>query len=334
MANIKNIIVVGASAGGLKVAAELVSKLPKAFDAAIFIVLHISKQSVGEVIINHLQKNTSLKCVIPKEGEEFKKGHVYLAPPDHHMLIGKSTIRINKGPHENRWRPSIDVLFRSAAVYHSSRVIGIVLSGLLDDGTSGMAAIKKSGGICIVQEPIEAEFPDMPVNVIKNVNVDYRVPVSDMSYVLDDALSRTVIEGVAVPEEIRKEVEITEDMENKIGKLKEISSLTLFVCPDCGGALWQMKDDAIDRYRCHTGHVFTENVLVEEQAHALEQSLWTSLRLMEERRNLLLSLAAHEEEDGKTDLAEMNRKRAAEIADHAEKLKSVMLTISQKDLIK
>jgi two-component system chemotaxis response regulator CheB len=141
--NIKYIIVAGASAGGLSALSQLASRIPRRTDIAVFMVLHVSKNSVGKVLESHLQRHTSLTCRLASDGTIIEGGHIYIAPPDHHMVLSGDVIRIIKGPEENRWRPSIDVLFRSAAARYNVQTIGIILTGLLDDGTSGMAAIKK-----------------------------------------------------------------------------------------------------------------------------------------------------------------------------------------------
>ncbi|MDB5121769.1 MAG: Chemotaxis response regulator protein-glutamate methylesterase CheB [Sphingobacteriales bacterium] len=199
MSDIKNMVVIGASAGGYNAVTELLSKLSPTCDAAIFVVLHLSKKSIADVIARYYQKHTPLVCKVAEHEEIFMKGHVYLAPADCHMIIDENQILLTKGAPENHWRPSIDVLFCSAAVAHTSKVIGIILSGLLDDGTSGMYAIKRSGGICIIQEPSEADFPDMPANVLKSVDVDFKVLVADMEYLLEELFKKPIDKNMNVP---------------------------------------------------------------------------------------------------------------------------------------
>lgn len=325
MDKLKRIVVIGASAGGLQVVTKLVSSFPTNFETAVFIVLHLSKNSVGEVIVQHLQRHTKMVCSMPKNGDKVKTGHVYIAPPDHHMLLtNDGTIGINNGPNENRWRPSIDVLFRSAAVHYTSGVIGIVLSGLLDDGTSGSWAIKQSGGVCIVQEPTEAEFSDMPANVLNNVDVDFQVPIADMAYILADLLSKPASESVEAPEEVRMEAEMTEKLSNDIDTLEKIADHSRFICPDCGGGLWKIKKDGVHRYRCHTGHVYTEKVLLQNQNEQIEESIWVSVRLLEERRNLLLTIAAHDTEMGNSRSSAEYHLRAEQMGTHIDNLKSIL----------
>lgn len=328
MTGIKKIIVIGASAGGLQSIAKLISNIPQGLPAAVFVVLHVSKKSMGDIIVNHFQRSTSLKCHIPEDSEEIREGYLYVAPPDFHLFIKDNCIRLTKGPEENRWRPSIDVLFRSAAASHGSNVTGIVLTGLLDDGTSGMSAIKRCGGITIVQEPSEADFPDMPNNVLNNVDVDYRVPVNDIGYILGDIFSKPSSPPQEIPEDVKIEADITERLSVSIDNLKKLGTQTLFTCPDCGGGLWEIKNDNIHRYRCHTGHVYTENILLEKQAEALNESIWVSIRMLEERRNLLLTMASHEQDHGNYDRAEGDRQKAELMKVHIERLKAVLLAVS------
>jgi two-component system chemotaxis response regulator CheB len=293
---IKNIIVIGASAGGIKAINRLTASLPEGLPVAFFIVIHMSKHSQPKVIAHQLQKTTEYICKVAEDGETIRSGYIYISPADHHMIVKPGKIRLVHGPHENRWRPSIDVLFRSAVAAYDSHVTGIILSGLLDDGTSGMSTINRSGGICIVQEPSEAEYDDMPLSVINNVPVDHRVLIQDMGYIIADELSKPS-SNLPIPEDVRIEAEITERMVSGVPEMEKIGTHSNFTCPDCGGNLWEIKDDVLPRYRCHTGHVYTGLALFEKQSEQMEESIWISIRMLEERRNLLLTLASRE---GKT----------------------------------
>jgi two-component system, chemotaxis family, protein-glutamate methylesterase/glutaminase len=329
--NIKYIIVVGASAGGFRALSELASKIPNRTDIAVFVVLHVSKNSVGKVLETHLQKHTSLICNVAADGTAIQGGHIYIAPPDHHMVMSKDLIRIIKGPEENRWRPSIDVLFRSAAAHYNVQTIGIILTGLLDDGTSGMAAIKRCGGITIVQEPGEAEFADMPESVLRNVEVDYRVPIADMGYVLDDIFSKEIIKVNTIPEEIRIEADITEKMISDIDEMEKIGKRSQYSCPDCGGGLWSVKNEPVKRFRCFTGHVYYETTLLGKQKQALEESLWEAIRILEERKALLQSSTDRQE-----DLSDVQRheiKNAVTLTEqYIKKIKSILESIAFNEL--
>lgn len=177
MKNLNRIIVIGASAGGIPAIKTVLSGLPDDLDAAVFIVLHVYSRSSAPNLAKIFQKYTSLVCTPGADGEMIQSGCLYIAPPSHHMMLKPGKVRINQGTRENKYRPSIDVLFRSAAVAYGAQVISIVLTGMLGDGTSGMSAIKRCGGICIVQEPEDAEYSDMPQSVLNKIRVDHQVPV-------------------------------------------------------------------------------------------------------------------------------------------------------------
>ena len=182
---ISQVVVIGTSAGGLSALKDLIIQLPKDFPLPVLIVRHISPDATGDVVLDELNKLNTVKCQHAKSGNNLKPGILYLAPSDQHLLIGENLkMLVTKGAHENRSRPAIDPLFRSAAVAFGSGVIGILLTGYLDDGTSGMKAIKKCGGTCIVQDPDEAEYPDIPRNALNNVNVDYCLPIPDVFYIV------------------------------------------------------------------------------------------------------------------------------------------------------
>ena len=169
----QHIIVIGTSAGGLNALSELVSQLKKEWDAAYFVVLHLSRKGISDFLVHQLQQYTTLPCQLGNNDQDIEKGHIYIAIPNFHLLIKKGKVRLGNGPTENRWRPSIDVLFRSAAASYNSHVTGIILTGLLDDGTSGMWAINRTGGTLVVQDPNEAEYPDMPLAVLNRMEADY-----------------------------------------------------------------------------------------------------------------------------------------------------------------
>lgn len=326
MSYLKRIIVIGASAGGFKAVSDLLSVTPAGLNTAVLVVIHLSQASQAQIIQHYFEKSTSYKCVIPANDEAVVAGHMYFAPPDYHMLVKEDKIKLIKGPHENRWRPSVDVLFRSAAAQYNSKVIGIILSGMLDDGTSGMFAIKRCGGLCIVQEPADAEYPDMPMNVLNNMEVDYRVPVKEMGYILDDAFSKPQPEAVTVPPEIKLEAEITERIVSDIDELEKLGTHSKYTCPDCGGGLFQINNEPLLRYRCHTGHVYTATTLLERQNEQLEESVWVSIRMLEERRNLLLQMAA--KSAGKSDsYKQAQEDRAGELSLHIERLKALLMSL-------
>jgi len=327
----KNIIVIGASAGGLKAVGELLAHLEAGLPIAIFVVIHVSKRSSVENICQYLQKRCSYTCLAAANDQKIEAGGLYVAPPDTHLFLKPGYIRLTTGPHENRWRPSVDVLFRSAAAAYGSRVIGIVLTGTMHDGTSGMSAIKRSGGVCMIQDPAEAEFMEMPVNVLNNIGVDYQLPVAGMGVIIAELLAKPGQPEVPIPEEVKIEAEITERMTSDIDQMEKIATHSNYTCPDCGGGLWKINDDPAQRYRCHTGHVYTEPVLLDKQSEQIEESVWVSIRMIEERRNVLQNIAKRETETGRPSFGENYRRRATELNEHIERLKQLLVAINKAE---
>jgi two-component system, chemotaxis family, protein-glutamate methylesterase/glutaminase len=323
MATGKFIVVIGASAGGTVALPELLGQLKPQMDISVFIVMHISKKTTGDLLVERLQKHTRLKCKLPKQGEEIKRGTIYVAKPDHHLLLKKNELVLGKGPMENRYRPSIDALFRSAAAQHDHKVIGIILTGLLEDGAAGMHAIKRAGGSCIVQDPNEAQHPDMPNAVLRNVKPDYIIPVSEMGGAISAIISKPPRKA-KIPADLKKEAEISERVQIGIDNLKEIGQHSLYSCPDCGGGLWEIKNNGETRYRCHVGHAFTEDGLLSSMELTTEAALWSALRIIEERRNLLKALADKEKNRGNKHVARRYRQREKELQLQIEHLKQVL----------
>lgn len=244
MNQIKNpmLIVIGASAGGMAALKELVAQFPKNFPAAVFIVNHMSANTTGNVLVKTLNDSSSLPCVHAHDEQAFQHGHIYLAPSDQHMLIVKGKILVTKGARENRSRPAIDPLFRSAAVAYGNRVVGIILTGYLDDGTSGMMAIKRCGGVCIAQDPDDASYPDMPQSVITNVGADYCLPIAQMGALLSDLVSRELPKNEPAPDDIVIEAKIAQRVLSDLPSVEALGDQVPFNCPDCGGVLWQIAE--------------------------------------------------------------------------------------------
>jgi two-component system, chemotaxis family, protein-glutamate methylesterase/glutaminase len=294
----RNIIVIGTSAGGFGTLPKLISQFPEDFPASFLIVQHLAEGASPLSLVKNLQKSTKLICKIANHGESIKYSHIYLAPPDHHMLIKNEKIIVIRGPRENRFRPSIDMLFRSAAVAYNSSVIGIIITGMLNDGTSGLEAIKKCGGISIVQNPEDAEWPEMPLSALKNTKVDHIVPVSEMGSLLEKLIYEPINTSTSVPNNVLIEAEIAERYLSGIDDLSQIGKQISVSCPDCGGALWEVTGNDLPRFRCHVGHVFNETGLIKSQAQAMEETLWVSLRMMEERLYMLMKILERENKFG------------------------------------
>ncbi len=321
----KFIIVVGTSAGGMNALIELVSQLKDNMDAAFFIVMHLSRTSISDFLVHRLQPHTSLKCEVATEDAKIKKGHIYVAAPNQHLLVKKNKIILGRGPEENRWRPSIDVLFRSAAAAYSTRVVGVVLTGSLDDGTSGMLAIKRSGGICMVQDPNEAEYPDMPLSVLNNMEVDHCILLHQMGETIFE-ITQTNPEEIAAPQDVILESEIAERVVVDYEHVKQLGEKSIYACPDCGGGLWDIpkQNGKSDRYRCHIGHSYSEKDLVVKQGEILESTLWIALRIMEERGNLLKKMEDDNNKKGLSRMAASYREKGEDIQFHVDKMKQIL----------
>ena len=326
----KFIVVVGTSSGGIRALEELVMQLSPDMDAAFFLVLHLSRKGVSDVLFQRLQQRSVLLCKVAEHGMPIERGVVYIAPPDNHLLLGEGHMVVGRGAPENRWRPSINNLFRSAAAQYNSRVIGIILTGLLDDGTAGMAAIKRAGGISIVQDPNEADHPDMPLSVLDNVAVDFTESLSKMGTLLAKIIKNTEPQPVEVPQDIIIETQIDHRVSTRVDNLTQYEKLDIN-CPDCGGGLYITQKEHPAHYRCHVGHSFTDRELLIRVSEVMENTFWTSLRMMEERKTLLLKLAQKDRERGYETMARLHEEKAQEMEVHIRNLKQILFTATQVD---
>jgi two-component system chemotaxis response regulator CheB len=286
------IVVVGASAGGFAALTSLAAELPAEFPAAVFAVLHIAPDFPARDFVERLDRLSAMPWKLPHDGERFRVGTGYIAPPDVHMLVKERTVLVTKGAHENRYRPGIDPLFRSAAVAHGSRVVGVVLTGMLDDGTAGLAAVARCGGVTVVQDPADAAFPAMPQSALDHVRVRHRATIAEMGALLDRLVRAPVPKSKPAPEDVAVEALIAERVVSDVHAANRLGEQVPYNCPDCGGVLWQMSQPKSLRYRCHVGHAFTAASLLQTQSEKIEETLWVTLRMLEERRNLATSMIA------------------------------------------
>jgi two-component system, chemotaxis family, protein-glutamate methylesterase/glutaminase len=326
----KFIVVIGTSSGGFFALAELINQLNEEMDAAFFVVMHLSHEAIGSYLVNQMQKFSTLFCTEVKEEAVIKKSTIYFAPPNKHLIIKNGKVEPGSGPQENRGRPSIDVLFRSAAAAYDGRTIGIILTGMPDDGTAGMSAIKRCGGTCVVQDPDEAEYPDMPLSVLKEVDVDYCIPLSQMGMVILDIIANKEIQNTIIPTDIIKEIQMAEDGIGTINEMEEIGKNSVFSCPDCGGVLFELNNDAIIRFKCHTGHCYSVNDLLLKQNKNLESSLWIALRSLEERKKLLSQLSEKNIQRGYHQSGSDYPEKISELQKHVDNLKGVLFA-TQKE---
>jgi two-component system chemotaxis response regulator CheB len=312
----KDIVVVGASAGGIEALRALAAGLPKDFPASVFVVQHTAAESPG-VLADILSRAGALPAVNARDRERIKPGHIYVAPPDYHLMVEPGVVRITKGPKENRFRPAVDPLFRSAAQVYGPRVVGVVLTGNLDDGAVGLRVVKQLGGTAVVQDPEDALYPSMPESARRQVRVDYSLPLAEIAPLLARLAKDSAAEEGAheVPEQIKIEVAIAKEENALEAGVERLGDPSPYACPECHGVLLQMKEAAPLRFRCHTGHAYTADSLLHEITEAVEDSLWNSIRSIEESVRLLRHMAEHLPEgngDGDGNLAEAFRRKAQE----------------------
>jgi two-component system chemotaxis response regulator CheB len=311
----KDIIVVGASAGGMEALQTLVAALPGDLPASVFIVWHLSP-GVKSMLPEVLSRAGRLRAVHPRDGDRIEPGRIYVAPNDRHMLIERGYVRITRGPKENRFRPAVDPLFRSAAYIYGTRVIGVVLTGALDDGTVGLWTIKLRGGTAVVQDPADALQRSMPLNALDNVEVDHKLPVAEIGPLL---VRLTREEAAPAPETapgerelLETEIKIAEEHNAMDERVLDFGQLSPFTCPECRGVLATLRNGKLMRYRCHTGHAFSPNALLTSSTEEVEKALWDAVRAMDETMMLLNSMGEEFASNGNTLAADICFAKAKE----------------------
>ena len=311
----RDIVVIGASSGGIEALRTLAGGLRADFAGSIFVVLHTGPGAPG-VLQAILGRAGPVPAVYAHDKEKIQSGKIYIAPADRHMLLEPGMICLSRGPKENRFRPAIDPLFRSAAEVYGPRVVGVILTGALDDGTAGLWAIKKLGGTAVVQDPKDAMFPSMPENALKYVSVDHCVSVTEMPALLMDLTTKPAERKgvVEVPNHLNLEVRIAKQDPAIEHDIREIWEKSSYTCPECHGVLLQLEEGGRERFRCHTGHAFSADNLLTSLTERVEESLWTTIRNIEESVLLMRHLARHLKDHDPRNAKEFLKK-----ADEAEK---------------
>ncbi len=350
-----DIIVAGASTGGVEALSLLVRGLPADLDAAVFVVLHLSPQSPSH-LPEILSRRGPLPASHPRDGEAIQRGHIYVAPPDRHLLIEAGRVRVVYGPKENRFRPAVDALFRSAALAYGARVAGVVLTGALDDGAAGLWAIKQWGGIAVVQDPREAMFAGMPESALEYVAVDYCVSVEEMGPLLGrlarepapganpvaraartheaavylSSMTGGKMTGGKMTGAERSMEKRSMETESEIAAIRNATqstqggTLSGYVCPECNGPLWELRDGMLVRFRCRVGHAFSRDSMLASQADALDETLWTAYETLCESALLAERFAAESRDHGRPHVAERLEERARAQRRRAERLRGVI----------
>jgi two-component system chemotaxis response regulator CheB len=305
-------IVVGGSAGSLDPLRAFVSDIPPEFPGAIFIAIHVPADSVS-ALPHLLARGSALFATHAIDRAPIAPGRIIVAPPDHHLAVEDGVMRVTQGPMENNHRPSIDVLFRSAAMNFKSATCAVLLSGTLDDGAAGIVAIRKAGGGTFVQDPEDAQFPDMPLNAIATGAVEGVYPAGRLFDAVSEWLSkpeRAPVVHAAPPDE------------------RTAGKPSVFTCPDCGGTLWELDEGGALRFRCRTGHAYGPASMLAAYDEKLESILWASIRALEERRDLLRRLARRSTERGQKATQHHYEQQAIEVEGDLERLHAALASFT------
>jgi two-component system chemotaxis response regulator CheB len=314
----------------------VIRDLPADLPAAIFAVLHLGagKSALPEI----LTRAGSLPVGHPVHGEPIRRGRIYTAPPDYHLLVSNGRLLLERGAKENGHRPAIDVLFRSAAQAYGPRVVGVVLTGNLDDGTAGLLAIKRLGGVAVVQDPDEADYSGMPQSAIENVEVDHVVRLTGVAPLLVQLTHEAVAQAPKpaevspLPKEPAMGAQgnrgegssgVAEELLGDSGE--DLGVPSGFTCPDCGGGLWETQDGALIRFRCHTGHAYSPETLVSDQAEGVDDALWAALRALQENASLARRMAGRMHDRGLVQAETRYLERAFEAERYAQTLRGILL---------
>ncbi|HEY0606776.1 MAG TPA: chemotaxis protein CheB [Herpetosiphonaceae bacterium] len=321
-----DIIVVGASAGGVEALTMLVRDLPADLPAAVFIVLHIPAQSPS-LLPSILNRAGPLIAAHPEDKTRIEHGRIYVAPPDHHLLVEEGLVRVVRGPKENRHRPAVDPLMRTAARAYGPRVVGVILTGSLDDGTAGLQAIKTRGGIAVAQDPDEALYPSMPRSAMENVAVDYCLLLSEIAPAVVRLAGEEAADDASFPVPRGMELEsriVGMDMD-ALQNEERPGTPSVFSCPECNGVLYEMHDGDLTRFRCRVGHAFSAETMLAEQAEELETALWMALNTLEESASLSRRMMQNSLERGHTMIAQRFEEKVHEAEQRAEVIRQVLL---------
>ena len=327
-----DIIVIGASAGGVEALQTIASALPSRLEAAVFVVLHVTAEATSALpaILNRAGPLPAHHAI---NNERISYGRIYIAQPDFHLVLRDGHVRVVHGPRENRSRPAIDPLFRSAAIIYGPRVVGVVLSGALDDGTAGLLAIKAQRGLAIVQDPDDALVPGMPRSALEYVKVDHTVPVAEIGPLLVRLANEPASTSVPTPSRrLAMEAEMP-SLEPDIMETvdKYAAEPSPFTCPECHGTLWELADGDLVRYRCRVGHSYSTDSMTVEQAQSTERALWAAVRALEDKAALARRIEHAARDRSHTDVATRFEERARETEQHAEAVRRLILTDGQED---
>jgi two-component system chemotaxis response regulator CheB len=319
-----DIVVIGASSGGVEVLTEIVAGLPRDFPAAVFVVLHV-RADVPSFLPGILNRAGRLPVAHAVDEEPIRLGRVYVAPPGFQTYLHLGRLSVRRGPRENAHRPAIDPLFRTAAHFYGPRVVGVVLTGAMDDGSAGLLAIKRGGGIAVVQDPVDAMFSGMPTSALAVVEADLLLKAGEIATGLVDLVSSDSPVGF-MPAEVPLETAEESPARGVALRSEELGPPSAFVCPECSGTLYEIDEGPLLRFRCRVGHAYTEEAMASAQDRSVERALWTALRALEERSALFMKLADFSRRRGHEAMVQMYEKKAREIETDVKTLHELIST--------
>ncbi|MBW8727724.1 MAG: chemotaxis protein CheB [Inquilinus limosus] len=325
----RDIVAIGASAGGLSALKRLAAGLPAGLDAAVLVVQHVSSDAKGN-LPGLLERAGPLPAAFAEDGAPAVRGRIHVAPPNRHLLLQGDTLRLSHGAWENGVRPAVDTLFRSVAVCCGSRSIGVVLTGYLDDGSAGLRALRRCGGVAVVQDPADAEYPDMPRNALATTEADHMAALDAMPSLLARLVASAAGRPVPVPPEIQLEADIMARRHgDEMAALDRLGQRSVFTCPDCGGVMWELHDGDALRYRCHLGHAYSAASLGHAMSGAVVEGMETALRTLEERGRMLRRLGEQADQQGQAQSARLWSERAQVFGQQADAIRAALLRIHQ-----
>ena len=318
----RDIVVLGASAGGVEVLSQVLSDAAGA-DAAFVVVVHMAANA-RTALPEILHRSTGLECRLADDGDLLECGQVLIAPPNRHLVVGRGSVAVVNAPRENRARPAIDPLFRTASIAYGPRVIAVALSGVLDDGTAGAAAVRRRGGVVVVQDPSDALFADIPRNIIEHVGADHVLPSAEIGGLVTRLSAEEVEDHMAFDED--EDPAVAE--QGELLRKAQAGEITAFTCPECSGTLWEVDEDGILRYRCRVGHVYSIEALRAAQSEGVEAALWMAMRALEEQAGLIRRTAERSRGLNAPSAAVRHDLRAEEVEQRAKVIRELLDQLS------
>jgi two-component system chemotaxis response regulator CheB len=330
MAN-HDVLAIGTSAGGVEALLSLAKRLPPDFPAAVLVTLHLSS-NFDSSLDGILTRAGPLPASFARQGDSMTKGRIFIAPPGRHLLIDGDTLSLGVGPRENNVRPAIDPMLRSAAVCCAHRAIGVVLTGTLGDGASGLWAMNQCGGVTVIQDPKDAAFPEMPLNALNRAKPQHIARLAEMPMLLERLVRQPAGQPVPVPKSLRYEVEVARSGHSTMNDMDRIGRRSVLACPDCHGTMWEIDEDDLVRYRCHVGHTYADETMSLALEDNLRRALASALRALEERVALADKLREQASQRGHHQVAEHWTNRRQEFEAEADVIRQAIRRADEIDL--